>query len=106
MTEIAEIFDCYCGLSDGVVIKASAIEYEGKLWLVTGWLLHDSGTHTIPERLIRIDQYRPQRDGQVYQNVLLPIPESALRGELPPEIEHIDRPRNLRLNTPRYGERH
>jgi hypothetical protein len=66
------------GRDDGVVLPYYGIEHEGKLWLVTAWLIDRSRQEAMPERMIRVDSLtpRPQRcdPGSKfdYENILLP----------------------------------
>jgi hypothetical protein len=86
------------GLSDGMVITCDGINHEGKLWLVPQWLEHPTEPIAIPERIIRFDCFQHQanlKGGLDYQNIQLPIPESALLGPMPSGIEYVDRPQNL-----------
>ena len=92
------ILKCLVGLSDGMVITIDGIEHEGKLWLVPGWLEHPKEPHAIPERIIRFDCFPhqvSQEGGLDYENIQLPIPESALLGPMPPNVEYVDHPQNL-----------
>ena len=94
-----KILKCFVGLAEGMVITCDGIEHEGKLWIVSAWLEHPSEPIAIPERLIRFDNYPHQSDdGVFYQNILLPIPESALYGDVPPGIEYLDRPQNIQVD--------
>lgn len=93
-----KIFRCLVGLSDGNVVKSDGIEFEGKLWLVSGWLHMPDTKHAMPERIVRFDDHPHQATpGQEfeYQNILLPISESALDVEAPIGIEHRDHPSGL-----------
>lgn len=92
------VLKCMAGLGDGYVVTCDGIAHEGKLWLVPSWLEHPTEPIAIPERIIRFDNFPYQEDlggGLDYQNIQLPIPESALLGPMPPGIEFVDRPQNL-----------
>ena len=92
------VLKCLVGLGDGMVVTCDGIEHEGKLWLVPGWLEHPTEPIAIPERIIRFDCFPHQADqegGLDYQNIQLPIPESALRDAMPPGIEYVDHPQSL-----------
>ncbi|QBQ55339.1 hypothetical protein [Nitrosococcus wardiae] len=94
------IFTCSVSLSDGKIATCDGIAYEGKLWLVLKWIRYPSKPVVIPERIIRFDSCPHQKTegGDLdYQNIQLPMPKSALRGEVPQGIEYIDRPQNLEV---------
>ena len=66
------------GRDDGVVRPYYGIEHEGKLWLVTAWIVDRSRGVATPERMIRVDALEP-RPGKCdpeekcdYANILLP----------------------------------
>lgn len=93
------VLKCLVGLGDGMVVTCDGIAHEGKLWLVPRWLEHPTQPIAMPERIIRFDNLHYQKaspdEGLDYENILLPIPESALLGAMPPGIEYVDRPQNL-----------
>ncbi|MBI3808012.1 MAG: hypothetical protein HY281_10965 [Nitrospirae bacterium] len=92
------ILKCLVGFSDGYVGTCDGIAHEGKLWLVPGWLEHPRKPIAMPERIIRFDNFphqAAQEGGLDYQNILLPMPESALLGQVPQGIEYVDHPPNL-----------
>ena len=66
------------GLDDGIVQPYFGIEHEGKLWLVTSWLIETATQEGAPERMIRVDALDPQPQkcdpgGKFdYANILLP----------------------------------
>jgi hypothetical protein len=90
------ILKCLVGRADGFVIRCDGLAHEGKLWLVPSWLSHPTKPIAIPERMIRFDNlpHQKEAEGLDYENILLPIPESALSGPMPPGIEYQDRPWN------------
>ena len=92
------VLKCMAGLSDGYVVTCDGIAYDGKLWLVPGWLEHPTEPIAIPERIVRFDNF-PHQVGQEggldYQNILLPMSESDFLGQVPPGIEYVDHPQNL-----------
>lgn len=95
------VLKCLVGLSDGMVVTCDGIKHEGKLWLVPRWIEHPTEPFAMPERIIRFDcfAHQPgQGDGLDYQNIQLPIPESALLGPVPSGIEFEDHPRNLSVH--------
>ena len=66
------------GLDDGFVQTYFGIKHEGKLWLVTRWLIAPDSVEATPERMIRVDSLQPPpmecQAGERfhYANVLLP----------------------------------
>ena len=66
------------GLDDGIVQTYFGIEHEGKLWLVTSWLIENATQEGVPERMIRVDSLHPppqkcEPGGKFdYANILLP----------------------------------
>lgn len=66
------------GRDDGYVRPYLGIEYEGKVWLVTAWLIDRAKQTATPERMIRVDTLdpRPQKcqpgERFDYANILLP----------------------------------
>ncbi len=62
------------GRDDGVVRPYYGIEHEGKLWLVTAWIVNRSEQVATPERMIRVDTFQKADPGSPfdYANVLLP----------------------------------
>ena len=72
------ILNLLVGRDDGAVVPYYGIEHEGKLWLVTAWLIDKATGVATPERMIRVDSLspRPQKcdPGSEfdYANILLP----------------------------------
>ena len=72
------VLNLIVGRDDGVVQSYYGIEHEGKLWLVTAWLIDRATGEAKPERMIRVDALtpRPQKcdhgDKFDYANILLP----------------------------------
>lgn len=75
-------------VSDKLIWRHSVIEYEGALWIVTGWLFHQTRSVKRPIRLIRMTglpyEAIPSAGGADYI-VTQPIPKSVLLGHTPPE---------------------
>ena len=89
------VLKCDVKLSDGRIVVCDGIAYEGKLWIVTGWNPHPTKTVASPKRIIRFDcfpHHAAKGQSAHYQDIKLPIPESALLGPLPEEIEYIEQP--------------
>jgi hypothetical protein len=60
------------GHDDGTVIPYYGVFHEGKLWLVTAWLVDPRTQVGTPERMIRVDSYQKSEGRFDYDNVLLP----------------------------------
>ena len=73
-----KILNLLVGRDDGVVQPYYGIKYEGKLWLVTAWLVDRSRGVATPERMIRVDALDPlpgkcaPEEKFDYANILLP----------------------------------
>jgi hypothetical protein len=73
-----EILSLAVGRDDGVVQSYYGVEHEGKLWLVTAWLIETATGLATPERMIRVDSLTPRPmkcapgDKFHYANILLP----------------------------------
>jgi len=96
-----KILKCIVGLSDGMIVTCDGVAHQGRLYIVTAWLAHPTEPFAIPERIIRFDCFPHQADPEsdlIYQNILLPISESDLLGQLPPGIEYEDHPQSLRVD--------
>jgi hypothetical protein len=48
------------GFDDGQMGHCAAIENDGAVWLVPKWLPFPEQGYTMPERMIRLDQFRYQ----------------------------------------------
>ena len=92
------VFKCMVGFNDGHIGQCDGIAHERKLWLVPGWRVLPQQIFVAPERIIRFDnQPHMHCPGEAveYQNIQLPMPESALHGAMPRGIEYVDHPPNL-----------
>jgi hypothetical protein len=71
-----KILTLLVGRDDGVVSPYYGIEHEGKLWLVTAWLVDRGRQVAKPERMIRVDALKAMRGDPGskfdYTNILLP----------------------------------
>jgi hypothetical protein len=84
----AELFHC------------GAIEYQGAVWLVPKWLPMQSEGYTMPERIIRLDQFQHQRielpSGDVDFAINVPVPRALFVGPIPQELKEkyvvVERP--------------
>lgn len=61
---------------DGCVETHAGVEHEGKIWLVTNWLISLASDQATPERMIRVDTqpiHQCAPGGQFdYTNIMLP----------------------------------
>jgi hypothetical protein len=89
---------------DANIFECDAIEHEGAVWLVPRWLPTQDDGYTMPERLIRLDQFAHQRLAQPSDPadyaVNAPIPKVLFEGPISVKLqEHfavLDRP-DIRL---------
>ena len=74
----ANVLTLLVGLDDGSIQSYYGIEHEGKMWLVTAWLIDRATQVATPERMIRVDSLSPRPskcelgDRFDYANILLP----------------------------------
>lgn len=77
-TKPRRVLTLLVGRDDGVVISHFGVEHDGKLWLVTAWLIDRATGNAVPERMIRVDNLSPRPtkgdagDKFDYMNILLP----------------------------------
>lgn len=96
------VLKCLFSCEDGYVGRCFGLQYDRKLWLVPAWLQLPSEPSARPARIIRFDTLPHQAmpgSRFDYENIQLPIPESALNGRLPPGIEYADHPLNLFVDS-------
>ena len=69
-----KILTLLVGCDDGVVRPYFGIEHEGKLWLVTAWIVNRIEQVATPERMIRVDTFQKAEPDSAfdYANILLP----------------------------------
>lgn len=72
-----DILALVVGRDDGVVQSYYGIEHEGKLWLVTAWLIETATGLATPERMIFVGNQPVQKIDELgarfhYANILLP----------------------------------
>ena len=60
------------GHGDGTIRSYYGVFHEGKLWLVTAWLVDPRTQEGVPERIIRVNSYQKGEGRFDYDNVLLP----------------------------------
>lgn len=102
------VLKCQIELSDGYVGECHGVEHEGKLWLVPAWSEHPKVPIATPVRIIRFDNHRHQRaasDQFDYEDILLPISQAALLGQMPSNIEYVDHPQGLSVPIHRIRKR-
>ena len=72
------------GLDDGAVQTYFGIEHEGKLWLVTAWLINQATGDATPERMIRVDSLaRPPTKcdlGHKFDYLIQLLPRAVIEG--------------------------
>ena len=96
------VLKCLVGFANGYVGICDGIKYNDKLWLVPSWLKHPTEPIAMPVRIIRFDNFPHQvggKDGVDYQNIQLPIPESALCDDMPLGVEYENHPQNLFVSS-------
>lgn len=78
------ILNLLVGRDDGVVCPYYGIEHEGKLWLVTAWLIDRATGVAKPERMIRVDALErpPQKcdHGGKFDYVIQLLPKAVIEG--------------------------
>lgn len=72
------------GQDDGIVQSYFGIEHEGRLWLVTRWLIERATQEAVPERMIRVDSLdQPPQAGEPggkFDFVVPLLPKSVIEG--------------------------
>ncbi len=86
---LTKILTLLVGRDDGVVRPYYGIEHEGKLWLVTAWIVNRSEQVATPERMIRVDTFQTADPDSAFDfvNILLPKDVIDGRSEAPPGFE-------------------
>lgn len=90
------------GFADGAVGRCFGVRHAGKLWLVPIWQKLPSEPSARPVRIVRFDTLPHQSLGSDlfdYENIQLPISESAFLGESPLDIEYEDHPPHLFVDS-------
>jgi len=82
MTESSKILFLRVGYDDGTLAPHFGIVHEGKLWLVTTWLIDRTTQLAVPERMIRVDTYRASRDdpGSPFDFSNIRLPRAVIEG--------------------------
>ena len=79
-----KILSLIVGHDDGVVCPYFGIEHEGKLWLVTAWLINRDKQVATPERMIRVDALSPRpskcEPGARFDYVNILLPKAVIEG--------------------------
>ena len=65
---------------DGVVRPYYGIEHEGKLWLVTAWLVDRNRGVATPERMIRVDTFQKADPDSAFDYVNMLLPKDVIEG--------------------------
>jgi hypothetical protein len=68
------------GYDDGTIKSHYAIQHEGKLWLVTAWLIDHSTQVATPERMIRVDSFQKTDPGERFDYVNVQLPKAVVDG--------------------------
>jgi hypothetical protein len=70
------------GRDDGTVQGYYGVWHEGKLWLVTAWIVDLSTQEGTPERMIRVDSSRamPGDTGSKFDYVNILLPKAVIEG--------------------------
>ena len=79
-----KVLSLLVGRDDGVVQSYFGIEHEGKLWLVTAWLIDRGTGEATPERMIRVDSL-PQKiqkcePGGRFDYANIQLPKAVIEG--------------------------
>ena len=75
-----KVFNLLVARDDGVVQPYYGVEHEGKLWLVTAWLVdHNRGVAT-PERMIRVDTFLKAAPDSAFDYVNILLPKDVIDG--------------------------
>lgn len=75
---------------ENVIKQGPAIEYQGFLWLIAGWIENQAGGYAKPKRLIALEPFRLQRFpqptafGDAAAN--LPIPKGLFESPIPSQL--------------------
>ncbi len=68
------------GRDDSVVRPYYGIEHEGKLWLVTAWLVDRNRGVATPERMIRVDTFQKADQDSAFDFVNMLLPKDVIEG--------------------------
>jgi hypothetical protein len=81
---------------DGSMSVGGAIDYEGAVWIVTGWLPFPAEGYTKPKRMLRLDQFQfrrfdpPAKGPGPLQGVDFavntPLPRTLIDGAMTPQL--------------------
>ena len=74
-----KILTLVVGRDDGVVLPYYGIEHEGKLWLVTAWLVDRAKQVAVPERMIRVDSFQESDEG-AFDYINIQLPRAVIEG--------------------------
>ena len=66
--------------NDGGVRPYYGVEYEGKLWLVTAWIVDRSRQVATPERMIRVNTFQKADPDSAFDYVNMVLPRDVIEG--------------------------
>lgn len=79
-----KVLSLLVGRDDGLVLPYYGIEHEGKLWLVTAWIVNRRTQVATPERMIRVDALNPRiqkcEPGEEYDYANILLPKAVIEG--------------------------
>lgn len=79
-----KILSLVVGRDDGMVLPYYGIEHEGKLWLVTAWLIDRATGEATPERMIRVDALSQKiqkcEPGDKFDYANIQLPKAVIEG--------------------------
>lgn len=82
-------FKVIIGFKNGELGHCEAVEYQGAVWLVPTWLPNYAEKYAMPERMIRLDQFRhDQFDPPATGPGQFAGANFAVRDPLPKELFH------------------
>ena len=65
---------------DGVIQPYYGVEHEGKLWLVTAWIVNRAQGVATPERMIRVDTFQTAEPDSAFDYVNILLPKDVIAG--------------------------
>ena len=75
-----KVFNLLVGRDDGVARPYFGVEHEGKLWLVTAWLVDRNKQVATPERMIRVDTFQKADPDSAFDYVNMLLPRDVIEG--------------------------
>lgn len=82
MADSPKILALLVGHDDGTIRPYFGVHHEGKLWLVTAWLIDRAKQEAVPERMIRVDALRatPGDPGSKWDFSNIQLPRAVIEG--------------------------